>query len=306
MTNSDVTRPNEDYRSLGGTRIVLSAAPAWPATRPTGWSSMSAGDWSTTKGKTMHVAPPRIAGAEPGEAAEDDGVDPIEKEPLIALDALDEQSLTAADLARVKNAERKTREILQKYRAAMREMMVRCEIIDQDLSLKKHRNPIHHVESRIKSPESIFEKLGRYGKEPTLENMERYIMDIAGIRIICSYIQDVYNMLDLLKRQDDLIIVNVKDYIKNPKPNGYRSLHVIIRIPVYFLDKKELIPVEIQLRTIAMDFWASLEHDLKYKAVRRIQGIDSYHELKDCSRIIEEVESRMQILARALDADDED
>ena len=267
---------------------------------------LDARDWSTTKGKTMHVAPPRIAGAEPGEAAEDDGVDPIEKEPLIALDALDEQSLTAADLARVKNAERKTREILQKYRAAMREMMVRCEIIDQDLSLKKHRNPIHHVESRIKSPESIFEKLGRYGKEPTLENMERYIMDIAGIRIICSYIQDVYNMLDLLKRQDDLIIVNVKDYIKNPKPNGYRSLHVIIRIPVYFLDKKELIPVEIQLRTIAMDFWASLEHDLKYKAVRRIQGIDSYHELKDCSRIIEEVESRMQILARALDADDED
>ena len=265
---------------------------------------MPAGDWSTTKGKTMHVAPPRIAGAESGEAAEDDDVDPIEKEPLIALDALDEQSLTAADLARVKNAERKTREILQKYRAAMREMMVRCEIIDQDLSLKKHRNPIHHVESRIKSPESIFEKLGRYGKEPTLENMERYIMDIAGIRIICSYIQDVYNMLDLLRRQDDLVIVNVKDYIANPKPNGYRSLHVIVRIPVYFLDKKELIPVEIQLRTIAMDFWASLEHDLKYKAVREIEGIDSFRELKDCSRIIEEVESRMQVLARALDVDE--
>ena len=112
--------------------------------------------------------------------------------------------------------------------------------------------------------------------------------------------------LDIRYEDDDLIIVNVKDYIKNPKPNGYRSLHVIIRIPVYFLDKKELIPVEIQLRTIAMDFWASLEHDLKYKAVRRIQGIDSYHELKDCSRIIEEVESRMQILARALDADEED
>lgn len=306
MTQSDVTRPNEDYRSSGGTRIILSAAPAWPATRPTGWRPASVGDWSTTKGKTLHVAPPRIVDAKPGETTGDEDIDPIEKEPLIALDALDEQSLTAADLARVKNAERKTREILQKYRAAMREMMVRCEIIDQDLSLKKHRNPIHHVESRIKSPESIFEKLGRYGKEPTLENMERYIMDIAGIRIICSYIQDVYNMLDLLKRQDDLIIVNVKDYIKNPKPNGYRSLHVITRIPVYFLDKKELIPVEIQLRTIAMDFWASLEHDLKYKAVRKIQGIDAYHELKDCSRIIEEVESRMQVLARALDTEDGD
>ena len=192
------------------------------------------------------------------------------------------------------------------YSSAVREIQTRLEVLNEEFSVRYAHNPIHHVESRIKSPESIFEKLGRYGKEPTLENMERYIMDIAGIRIICSYIQDVYNMLDLLKRQDDLIIVNVKDYIKNPKPNGYRSLHVIIRIPVYFLDKKELIPVEIQLRTIAMDFWASLEHDLKYKAVRRIQGIDSYHELKDCSRIIEEVESRMQVLARALDAEDED
>ena len=306
MASIDVTRPNEDYRSNGGTRIVLSAAPAWPATRPTGWQSVPAGDWSTTKGKTLHMAPPRAIAPGAVKGEEEESADAIEKQPLMALDALSEEDLSSADLARVREAERKTREILQKYRAAMREMMVRCEIIDQDLNLKKHRNPIHHVESRIKSPESIFEKLGRYGKEPTLENMERYIMDIAGIRIICSYIQDVYNMLDLLKRQDDLIIVNVKDYIKNPKPNGYRSLHVIIRIPVYFLDKKELIPVEIQLRTIAMDFWASLEHDLKYKAVRRIQGIDSYHELKDCSRIIEEVESRMQILARALDADDED
>ena len=306
MASIDVTRPNEDYRTNGGTRIVLSAAPAWPATRPTGWQSVPAGDWSTTKGKTLHMAPPRAVAPGAVKGEEEESADAIEKQPLMALDALSEEDLSSADLARVREAERKTREILQKYRAAMREMMVRCEIIDQDLNLKKHRNPIHHVESRIKSPESIFEKLGRYGKEPTLENMERYIMDIAGIRIICSYIQDVYNMLDLLKRQDDLIIVNVKDYIKNPKPNGYRSLHVIIRIPVYFLDKKELIPVEIQLRTIAMDFWASLEHDLKYKAVRRIQGIDSYHELKDCSRIIEEVESRMQILARALDADDED
>ncbi len=305
MASIDVTRPNEDYRTNGGTRIVLSAAPAWPATRPSGWQSVPAGDWSTTKGKSLHMAPPRAVAPGAVKSEEEESADPIEKQPLMALDALSEEDLSSADLARVREAERKTREILQKYRAAMREMMVRCEIIDQDLNLKKHRNPIHHVESRIKSPESIFEKLGRYGKEPTLENMERYLMDIAGIRIICSYIQDVYNMLDLLKRQDDLIIVNVKDYIKNPKPNGYRSLHVIIRIPVYFLDKKELIPVEIQLRTIAMDFWASLEHDLKYKAVRHIQGIDAYHELKDCSRIIEEVESRMQVLARALDADDE-
>ena len=208
------------------------------------------------------------------------------------------------DLQRLRDAEVKTREIIQKYQAAMREMMVRFEILDQDLNLKKHRNPIHHVESRIKKPASIFEKLGRYGKEPTLENMERYIMDIAGVRVICSYIHDVYNLLELLQKQDDLEIVEIKDYINNPKPNGYRSLHVIVRIPVYFLDKKELIPVEVQLRTIAMDFWASLEHDLKYKSVSEVQGIDSYDELKDCSRIIEDVESRMQILARALEMED--
>ena len=205
------------------------------------------------------------------------------------------------DLRRLRDAEAKTREIIQKYQAAMREMMVRFEILDQDLNLKKHRNPIHHIESRIKKPASIFEKLERYGKEPTLANMERYIMDIAGVRVICSYIHDVYNLLELLQKQDDLVIVTVKDYIANPKPNGYRSLHVIVRIPVYFLDKKELIPVEVQLRTIAMDFWASLEHDLKYKSVSEVQGIDSYDELKDCSRIIEDVETRMQILARGLE-----
>ena len=195
----------------------------------------------------------------------------------------------------------KLREIMQKYRAALREMVVRFEILDQDLNLKKNRTPIHHIESRLKAPESIIEKIGRYGKERTLDNIEKYIMDIAGVRVICSYISDVYNLLDLLQRQDDLEIVTVKDYIANPKPNGYRSLHVIVRIPVYFLDAKQMVPVEIQLRTVAMDFWASLEHDLKYKAVREIEGIDAYGELKDCSRIIEEVEDRMQILARALE-----
>ena len=301
-----------DASERNATRITLSSTPAWPATRPSGWSAVPKTEWAQPAKVARRVpaiaprnivAAPHAPGRNDGDAPVEND-DPIEHEPLIALDALDESTLSMANLARVQAAERRTREILQKYRAAMREMQVRCEIIDQDLSLKKHRNPIHHVESRIKSPESIFEKLGRYGKEPTLENMERYIMDIAGIRIICSYIQDVYNMLDLLRRQDDLVIVTVKDYIANPKPNGYRSLHVIIRIPVYFLDKKELIPVEIQLRTIAMDFWASLEHDLKYKAVREIEGIDAARELKDCSRIIEEVEARMQILSRALDVDD--
>lgn len=219
-----------------------------------------------------------------------------------ALRALDGDR-SVDDLTRLRGIEMRTREIMQKYQAAMRQMVVRFEILDEDLNLKKNRNPIHHIESRIKKPASIFGKLERYGLNPSLENMEKHILDIAGVRVICSYIQDVYNLLDLLYKQDDLEIVKVKDYIADPKPNGYRSLHVIVRIPVYFLDKKEYIPVEVQLRTIAMDFWASLEHDLKYKAVRRIDGVNADAELKDCSRIIEGVESRMQVLAHALEAD---
>ena len=146
------------------------------------------------------------------------------------------KDMSDEDIEFVREAGAKLRELSQRYRAALREMVVRFEILDQDLNLRKDRTPIHHVESRVKTPESIIEKIGRYGKERTLENIEKYIMDIAGIRVICSYISDVYNLFDLLQRQDDLEIVTVKDYIANPKPNGYRSLHVIVRIPVFFLD----------------------------------------------------------------------
>ena len=197
------------------------------------------------------------------------------------------KDMSDEDIEFVREAGAKLRELSQRYRAALREMVVRFEILDQDLNLRKDRTPIHHVESRVKTPESIIEKIGRYGKERTLENIEKYIMDIAGIRVVCSYISDVYNLFDLLQRQDDLEIVTVKDYIANPKPNGYRSLHVIVRIPVYFLDSKQMVPVEIQLRTVAMDFWASLEHDLKYKGgeardrghrfLRRAEGLQPHY-----------------------------
>lgn len=217
---------------------------------------------------------------------------------------LKSRNLTIDDIKRMRDLESATRGIMQKYHAAMRQMEVRFEIIDADLSARQNRNPIHHVESRLKKPASIFEKLQRYGRQTTIEDMEAYIMDIAGIRVICSYISDVYKLLDLIKRQDDLTLVTVKDYISEPKPNGYRSLHIIVKVPVYFLDKKEEVPVEVQFRTIAMDFWASLEHDLKYKAVRAIEGIDSFDELKDCSHIIEDVEARMQILAKALEVEE--
>ena len=193
-------------------------------------------------------------------------------------------------------------QVLQKYEAAMRAMVVRFEILDRDLSLRRNRNPIHHIESRIKSPLSIYDKLLRYGKKPTIGNLEKYLMDVAGVRVICSYKNDVKNLMGLLRRQDDLEIVQVKNYIENPKPNGYRSLHVIVRIPVYFLDSKEMVPVEVQIRTIAMDYWASLEHDLKYKAIAETKGLDVGEELLNCAKTIEEIEARMQVLANALDS----
>lgn len=213
-----------------------------------------------------------------------------------------QRTLSEEDLARLGEMEAAMRGVMQKYQAALRQMEVRFEILDEELNLRKNRNPIHHIESRLKKPASIYEKLLRYGKPATVESMEENLMDVAGVRVICSYIQDAYNLLDLLRGQDDLTIVAVKDYIANPKPNGYRSLHVIVKIPVYFLEKKELVPVEVQIRTIAMDFWASLEHELKYKAVHEISGVDVAGELKDCSRIIEDAESRMQVLSLALEA----
>lgn len=192
--------------------------------------------------------------------------------------------------------------ILLKYEAAMQEMVIRFEILDRDLSARRNRNPIHHIESRIKSPLSIYDKLLRYGKEPTIANLEEYLMDVAGVRVICSYMSDVDNLVGLLLRQDDLQIVRVKDYIANPKPNGYRSLHAIVRIPVHFLDKSQLVPVEVQIRTIAMDYWASLEHDLRYKAVNKAEGLDIEVELKACADELVDIEERMQRLANVLDS----
>lgn len=192
--------------------------------------------------------------------------------------------------------------ILLKYDAARREMVVRFEILDQDLSARRNRNPIHHIESRMKSPLGIYDKLLRYEKEPTIANLEEYVMDVAGVRVVCSYKSDVENLVSLLQRQDDLQIVRIKDYLTHPKPNGYRSLHAIVRVPVHFMDRTQMVPVEVQIRTIAMDYWASLEHDLRYKAVAQAEGLDVEVELKTCADELVDIEERMQRLANALDS----
>ena len=217
-------------------------------------------------------------------------------------EATSEQIRAAAD--RYQIFEHASKSLFKKYEAAILEMKTRFEILDADLEFRFNRNPIHHIETRLKKPRSVFEKLIRYEKPLTLESMEENVLDIPGLRVIASYIDDVYALVKVLSMQDDLEIIKVKDYIANPKPNGYRSLHIIVKIPIYFLDRKQYVPVEIQFRTIAMDFWASLEHTLKYKKNRELEGIDMYDELKNCSDINKDVEHRMQILMHAVQTND--
>ena len=210
---------------------------------------------------------------------------------------MDRQNTTAEQAQRLVEHfalfEKASKSLFKKYDAAIREMKTRFEILDADLEYRFNRNPIHHMESRLKTPKSVYEKLQRYDVPITLRSVEEHILDVAGMRVIVSYIDDVYAMVKVLSMQDDLKIVKVKDYIAHPKPNGYRSLHVIVKVPV-----------EIQFRTVAMDFWASLEHTLKYKQDVQLEGIDMCDELKNCSEIIQDVERRMQILMHAVQTTD--
>ena len=158
------------------------------------------------------------------------------------------------------------REMMQLYSAAVREVRTKVEILDEEFRTRYARIPIHHIDSRLKSPQSMMKKLARKGLPQTLEAAEANLNDIAGIRIVCNYLDDIYRIADLLQRQRDVEFVHLRDYIQNPKESGYRSLHLVIRIPVFLSSHTELVPVEVQIRTIAMDFWASLEHQLRYKS----------------------------------------
>ena len=162
-------------------------------------------------------------------------------------------------------------------------------------------NPIHHMERRLKIPASIEEKLERLGKEVSIESAKDNIFDIAGIRVVCNFVEDVYTLADMLIAQNDVKLITKKDYIENPKPNGYRSLHLVISVPVFLLDGREEVPVEIQIRTVAMDFWASLEHNLRYKKTKEIPArIDI--ELKACAEVSATLDKRMQKIFNELNA----
>lgn len=191
--------------------------------------------------------------------------------------------------------------VLRMYNAAMSAATARLEIIKDEFQYRKLRCPIHHIDTRLKSAQSILGKLQKKDMALTLNAACNNIYDIAGVRVVCPYIKDVYLIRDRILAQDDLIVMRVKDYIANPKKNGYRSLHMLIRIPVYFMNKKQMVPVELQIRTQAMDLWASLEHDIKYKSLYQGVVADFDDELEACSRLIYEAEEKMEAMNEILE-----
>ena len=196
---------------------------------------------------------------------------------------------------------RQFQQAMMRYTCAIREVKTKLEVLNDELSVKNQRNPIEMIKSRVKKPKSIVEKLQRRGFEISLESMEKNLDDVAGIRIICSFLDDIYEVADMLIRQDDVKVIAVKDYIQNPKPNGYRSYHMIIEIPVFFSDSKKPIRVEVQIRTIAMDFWASLEHKIAYKFEGNAPE-NLLKELKACADMVDMLDAKMFSLNEAITA----
>ncbi len=189
------------------------------------------------------------------------------------------------------------KELMAYYKCAMLEVSTKFDVLNEELSLKYDRNPIETIKTRLKSPESIAKKIQQKMILPTIENIENSITDIAGIRVICSFPSDIYLLADALSKQDDIKVIERKDYMKNPKPNGYRSLHLIIEIPIFLYERKKYMKVEVQFRTISMDWWASLEHKIRYKKNVTITD-DISNELLMCAEIEAELDARMEAIQR--------
>ena len=185
------------------------------------------------------------------------------------------------------------------YNSALKEVNTKLEILNDEFKHVHKYNPIEYFKSRIKTAESIVKKLKRYGYESTIDNMVNYVNDIAGIRIVCSFTSDIYRIAEMIGRQNDLTVISVKDYIKNPKENGYKSYHMLVTVPIFLSDRVVDTKVEIQIRTIAMDFWASLEHKIYYKFEGNAPGYIS-RELRDCADIVSMLDARMLRLNEAI------
>ncbi len=184
------------------------------------------------------------------------------------------------------------KEVTLIYNSALKQISTKLEILNDEFQHVHRYNPIEHIKSRMKTSESIVKKLKRYGYESTIQNMVDYVNDIAGIRVICSFVSDIYRIADMISNQSDIKVISVKDYLKNPKPSGYRSYHMLVTVPVYLSDRIVDTKVEIQIRTVAMDFWASLEHKIHYKfegnAPENIK-----EELIECAEMVTALDEKM-------------
>ena len=180
------------------------------------------------------------------------------------------------------------------YESAVKQLKLKLEVLNDEFNVLYARNPIHHIESRVKSPDGIIAKLLKKNYPVSIESAMKNVNDIAGVRVVCNYIDDVYSVEEMLLRQADLELVKRQDYIATPNYNGYRSLHLDIKVPVYLSDRTEYVVAEVQIRTIAMDFWASLEHDLRYKADKSKLPKGINEEMLDCSNKIAEIDLKMQ------------
>ncbi|MCR5691791.1 MAG: GTP pyrophosphokinase family protein [Eubacterium sp.] len=217
----------------------------------------------------------------------------------------DEKFLT--DLFKNKNMEffveesMAIRELMTYYECAIMEVETKFNVLNKEFSLRHDRNPIETIKSRLKSVEGIIEKTNRKGIPFSSQNVEKYLTDIAGVRVICAFPKDIYAIRESFLAQDDIFLIEEKDYIQNPKPNGYRSLHLIVETPIFLHDSKKMMKVEVQFRTIAMDFWASLEHRIYYKKGKNDRELKS--ELKDCAEISANLDLKMQGIRERLDED---
>ncbi|WP_112181851.1 MULTISPECIES: GTP pyrophosphokinase family protein [Paraliobacillus] len=181
------------------------------------------------------------------------------------------------------------------YKFALDEIDTKLSILSEEFEFIHNHNPMEHVKSRLKEPNSIMDKLNRKGLEVTLSNAREHVRDIAGVRVTCSFVADIYKVYHMLSQQDDIKVLEVKDYIKHPKPNGYRSFHLIVEVPVFLANSTEHVPVEVQIRTIAMDTWASLEHKIFYKYDQEIPQ-ELKNELKQAADTVRALDDKMEYI----------
>lgn len=184
------------------------------------------------------------------------------------------------------------KEVILIYNSALKQIYIKLEILNDEFQHVHRYNPIEHIKSRIKTSESIVKKLKKHGYESTIQNMIEHVNDIAGIRVICSFTSDIYRIAEMIRNQSDIKVISVKDYIVNPKPSGYKSYHMLVSVPVYLSDRIVDTKVEIQIRTVAMDFWASLEHKIHYKFEGNAPAYIK-NELIDCARMVSELDAKM-------------